>query len=299
MKIAWIAAAALGLAVAARASAADGIEGRWRAASGNVEVEIKPCGAAFCGTIVRVLGNKSMADPSVDLGAKPALGLVVLSNFLPSSDGSFEGFVYDREAVQTYRCTLSLDASDRLVVHGYIGWPVFGRSQLWTRVTDDGSSRADGVTAPEFAGIERWLNSEPLTMRALRGKVVLVDFWTLACGNCIAALPHVAKWWDTYRDQGLVVVGVHTPETPEEAKPEAIEQAVQRFDIRYPVAEDGAYATWKAYGNHYWPAVYLVDARGRIAQSWFGEGSYYAIEASIRELLHEAQRPESTSSHLN
>lgn len=147
----------------------------------------------------------------------------------------------------------------------------------------------DAPPAPEFAGIERWLNSEPLTMRELRGKVVLVDFWTLACSNCIHTLPHVAKWWETYRDQGLVVVGVHTPETPEEARISSLVDAVKRFDIRYPVAHDAKSETWKAYGNHYWPAVYLVDARGRIVEKWFGEGSYYAIEASIRSLLAQAR----------
>ena len=294
MKTSWI-AAALCAALAAGDAAAAGIEGVWRTASGNLEVEIKPCGAALCGTVVRVLSSKSMADPSTDLGDKPGLGLVVLSNFLPATDGSFEGFIYDREAVQTYRCNLSLDPSDLLVVHGYLGWRAIGRSQLWTRVSGDGAARSGGAAAPEFVGIDRWLNSEPLTLGQLRGKVVVIDFWTLACGNCIATLPHVAKWDETYRDQGLVVIGVHTPETPEEAKPDAIASAVKRFGIRYPVAEDGAYATWKAYGNHYWPAVYLIDARGRIAASWNGEGSYYAIEASIRELLRDAQRADSAA----
>jgi thiol-disulfide isomerase/thioredoxin len=184
------------------------------------------------------------------------------------------------------------------VVHGYLGWPALGKSQLWTRVGTDGSARSGGISAPEFAGIERWLNSEPLTLRALRGKVVLVDFWTLACGNCIATLPHVAKWDESYRGQGLVVIGVHTPETAEEAKPDAIANAVKRFGIRYPVAEDGAYATWKAYGNHYWPAVYLIDSQGRIAQSWFGEGSYHEIEASIRALLSQARRADSAANEL-
>ena len=297
MKTAWI-AAALCAALATGTASAAGIEGTWRTASGNLEVEVKPCGAAFCGAVVRVLSNRSMADPNADLGDKPGLGLVLLSNFLPAADGSWEGFIYDREAVQTYRCNLSLDASDQLVVHGYLGWPAFGKSQLWTRVSADGSARSGGIAAPEFAGIERWLNSEPLTLRELRGKVVLVDFWTLACGNCIAELPHVAKWDETYRDQGLVVIGVHTPETPEEAKPDAIARAVQRFGIRYPVAEDGAYATWKAYGNHYWPAVYLIDKQGRIAKSWNGEGSSYAIEASIRELLAEPSRADSAMNEL-
>ncbi len=292
MKTSW-SAVALTLTFALCAAGARGapIEGTWRTESGNLEVEIKPCGAALCGTVTRVLANRSMSDSGADLGDRPGLGLVVLSNFLPAGDGAWAGFIYDREAVQTYRCNLSLDGEGRLVVHGYLGWPALGRTQLWTRVTPSAARAA----APEFAGIERWLNSEPLTLAGLRGKVVLVDFWTLACENCIATLPHVAEMHERYREQGLVVVGVHTPETAEEAKPETIARAVERFGIRYPVAEDGGYATWKAYGNHYWPAVYLIDSQGRIADHWFGEGSYYAIEASIRELLAEARGAQSAA----
>jgi len=276
------------LLFAAGAASAAGIEGRWLTASGNAEVEIKPCGAALCGTIVRIVANRSMAEPSRAMADRPGLGLVVLSNFLPAGDGSFEGFIYDREAVQTYRCSLALDANGRLVVHGYLGWSWIGSTQLWTRVGDEGAARSDAPQAPEFAGIERWLNSEPLSMRALRGKVVLVDFWTLGCVNCIHTLPTVEKWWETYRDRGLVVVGVHTPETPEERQLERLAEAVHRFGLRYPIAHDADSATWKAWDNHYWPAFYLVDAQGRIAQQWFGEGSDYAIEASIRDLLDRA-----------
>jgi len=286
MRTSWI-AAALGAWLLAGAAGAGNLEGVWRTASGNLDVEIKPCGAALCGTVVRVLQNQSMAHPGTEMGNVPGLGLVLLSNFLPSGEGTWAGFIYDREAAQTYRCNLSLDEGDRLVVHGYLGWPMLGRTQLWTRVSGDGAARA-GPPAPEFAGIARWLNTEPLTLQSLRGKVVLVDFWTLACGNCIATLPHVAEWDGRYRGRGLVVVGVHTPETPEEADPGAIADAVQRFGIHYPIAEDSAYATWKAYRNHHWPAVYLIDKQGRIARSWTGEGSYYAIETSIRELLAQS-----------
>ena len=287
---------ALGLLAAAGATGAE-IEGTWRTQSGNLDVEIKPCGAALCGTVVKVLGNASMARPGQAMADKPGLGLVLLSNFLPAADGTWEGFIYDRESVQTYRCNLALDGEGRLVVLGYLGYHALGRSQLWTRVGADGAA-AGGRPAPEFAGIERWLNTEPLTLAGLRGKVVLVDFWTLACGNCIATLPHVAKWDERYREQGLVVVGVHTPETPEEANPDAIADAVKRFGIRYPVAEDRGYATWKAYGNQAWPAVYLIDKRGRIARTWVGEGSYYAIESAIRELLAQTGGGESAANEV-
>ena len=288
--------AALSLVLVALAPVAPAAEpaGRWRSASGNVEVEIAPCGTALCGTIVRVLSNRSMADPSVELPNLPGVGLVVLSNFLPSAsgDGSLEGFIYDRESRKTYACTMSLESPDRLALHAYVGFQMLGRTQVWTRVDAEGNA----ALAPEFTGIARWMNSPPLSLAALRGKVVLVDFWTAACGNCIAALPHVARWHDKYAAQGLVVVGVHTPETPYEALPETVDKAIARWKIRYPVAADDDYATWKAYGNHYWPAVYLIDAQGRIALYHAGEGAYDEIETAIQSLLREAQGRKSASS---
>jgi cytochrome c biogenesis protein CcdA/thiol-disulfide isomerase/thioredoxin len=142
--------------------------------------------------------------------------------------------------------------------------------------------------APEFAGIETWLNSEPLTMRGLRGKVVLVDFWTYSCVNCVRTLPYITAWHDKYGDQGLVIVGVHTPEFAYERQTHNVQTALQRFGITYPVAQDNRYATWKAYDNHYWPARYLVDRNGRIVLEHFGEGYNDEMEQAIRTLL--AQR---------
>lgn len=139
--------------------------------------------------------------------------------------------------------------------------------------------------APEFVGIERWLNAEPQTMSALRGKVVLVDFWTYSCINCIHTLPYVRHWYDKYRDKGLVVVGVHTPEFASEKSTENVKAAIKRFGIPYPVAQDNAYATWGAYGNQYWPALYLIDANGNIVYEHFGEGRYAETEAAIQRLL--------------
>ncbi len=149
------------------------------------------------------------------------------------------------------------------------------------------SSTPAGRPAPEFVGIERWLNSPPLTMQGLRGKVVLIDFWTFACSNCIHTLPEVARWHDAYADRGLVIVGVHTPETDFEQMSDQLDKAIARFRIRYPVAQDNAHATWKAWDNHYWPAFYLVDRRGCVAFTHFGEGETEAIEAAIRRLLDE------------
>ena len=144
---------------------------------------------------------------------------------------------------------------------------------------------ADHGPAPELAGIEAWLNSAPLTMRSLRGKVVLVDFWTFGCGNCVSTLPYVTAWYERFKDQGLVVLGVHTPEFPFERPTASVRAAVERFGITYPVAQDNGYATWKAYDNHYWPAQYLVDRHGTIVRKHFGEGQYDEMEAAIRALL--------------
>ncbi len=142
--------------------------------------------------------------------------------------------------------------------------------------------------APEFAGISKWLNSDPLTMQSLKGKVVLVDFWTYTCINCIRTLPFVTSWYEKYKDQGFVVVGVHTPEFEFEKKTENVENAIKQFGITYPVGQDNDYATWNAYSNHYWPAKYLIDAKGNVRYSHFGEGDYDITEENIKRLLAEA-----------
>jgi thiol-disulfide isomerase/thioredoxin len=139
--------------------------------------------------------------------------------------------------------------------------------------------------APEFTGIDLWLNSEPLDMAKLRGKVVLVDFWTYSCINCAHTLPALVKWHRAYKDQGLVVIGVHTPEFPYERETAGLQTAMQRFHIEYPVAQDNHYATWQAYNNQYWPAQYLIDRNGRIVRQHFGEGGYEEMEQAIREQL--------------
>ncbi|MEM5427932.1 thioredoxin family protein [Cupriavidus oxalaticus] len=151
------------------------------------------------------------------------------------------------------------------------------------------AAAADFGKAPEFTGIEKWLNSEPLTLAGLRGKVVLVDFWTFDCINCIRTLPHVRQWYDKYRDKGLVVVGVHTPEFGYEKSTANVQAAIKRFDIRYPVAQDNMYATWNAWRNQYWPALYLVDASGNVVYKHFGEGNYAQTEAAIQKALADAK----------
>lgn len=153
--------------------------------------------------------------------------------------------------------------------------------------------------APEFSGIAKWLNSEPLTMAALRGKVVLIDFWTYSCINCIRTLPYVTKWFDTYKDRGFVVIGVHTPEFAFEKETSNVQDAIKKFGIHYPVAQDNDYATWQQYNNRYWPAEYLIDQRGNVVYTHFGEGNYDITENAIRQLLGmDAEKKELNESRL-
>jgi len=163
----------------------------------------------------------------------------------------------------------------------------------------DGTAAQDGKIAaapplpvegemPSLAGAGPWLNSQPLTTAGLRGKVVLVDFWTYSCINWLRTLPHVRAWAEKYRGQGLVVIGVHSPEFEFEKNVDNVRKAVADMRIDYPVAVDSGHAVWRAFDNQYWPATYVVDAQGRIRNHHFGEGGYERIERVIQQLLAEA-----------
>lgn len=143
-------------------------------------------------------------------------------------------------------------------------------------------------TLPALSGPVAWLNSPPLTAEGLKGKVVLVDFWTYSCVNCLRTIPYVRAWAEKYRDQGLVVIGVHTPEFAFEKRPDNVEKAIADLGIVYPVAVDNDYAIWRAFNNRYWPVHYLIDALGRIRHHHFGEGDYDQSERVIQQLLAEA-----------
>jgi thiol-disulfide isomerase/thioredoxin len=154
--------------------------------------------------------------------------------------------------------------------------------------------------APGFIGISRWLNTQddrPLSLTQLRGKVVLVDFWTYSCINCLRTLSHLEAWDARYRKAGLAIVGVHTPEFAFEHDLGNVRRAVKRLGIRYPVALDNDYATWNAYLNEFWPAEYLIDARGHLRGAHFGEGRYDETEHEIRTLLasRDAELPRPTA----
>jgi thiol-disulfide isomerase/thioredoxin len=143
---------------------------------------------------------------------------------------------------------------------------------------------------PGFDEATGWLNSAPLATEDLRGKVVLVDFWTYTCINWLRTLGYIRAWADKYAGQGLVVVGVHTPEFPFERDIENVRQAVKDMAVEYPVALDSDYAIWRAFGNRYWPAVYIADAEGRIRHHQFGEGGYEVCERVVQQLLRDAGR---------
>jgi thiol-disulfide isomerase/thioredoxin len=150
------------------------------------------------------------------------------------------------------------------------------------------SNLPDLGKAPNFTGIVAWINSPPLTLSQLKGKVVLVDFWTYSCINCIRSIPYLNAWYNAYGNDGLVIVGVHTPEFSFEKNYSNVATAVQSFGISYPVALDSNYGTWDAYKNQYWPADYLIDDNGTIRYVQLGEGDYNGTETAIRGLLQSA-----------
>jgi cytochrome c biogenesis protein CcdA/thiol-disulfide isomerase/thioredoxin len=139
--------------------------------------------------------------------------------------------------------------------------------------------------APEFHGIAHWLNSKPLTLSELRGRVVLIDFWTYSCINCLRTLPYIRAWDDRYRDAGLTIVGVHSPEFAFERVESNVRENVRKLGVRYPIALDNDFVTWQSWHNQYWPAKYLIDKRGRVRYFHFGEGEYGKTEEALRTLL--------------
>jgi cytochrome c biogenesis protein CcdA/thiol-disulfide isomerase/thioredoxin len=164
-----------------------------------------------------------------------------------------------------------------------------GRESVTSRkpVRVEAGALPDYGAAPNFAGIDHWLNSQPLTVRHLRGKVVLIDFWTYSCINCLRTLPYLKAWYGTYAKDGFVIVGVHTPEFAFEHVLSNVRRATHDLGIRYPVALDNEYGTWNSWQNEYWPAEYLIDRSGHVREGHFGEGNYAETEHNIRTLLAE------------
>jgi thiol-disulfide isomerase/thioredoxin len=179
---------------------------------------------------------------------------------------------------------------------GYVnGWGLLGAVSMGiSRLTSGGqmipsrtlTAEAEAPTAPEISN-GTWINSEPLTLKSLQGRVVLIEFWTFACYNCQNTLPTIRKWDAQYRDQGLTIIGVHTPELDYERNVDNLRREVANLGIKYPVVTDNDYSTWKAYGVEAWPTVFVLDKKGHVRWTHVGEGAYDETEAVIKKLLAE------------
>ncbi len=243
-------------------------------------------GAATSLALAILAGGRIFASLKRSLGAgewiRRGLGVAVLAAVAGIALG-WDGSVLTR---------LSQSGTDRLEqsLLGFAGRT--GGAGKTDAPTGDGAmqhaSLESDAQMPSLAGATAWLNSPPLTREALRGKVVLVDFWTYSCINCLRALPYVKRWYETYKNHGLVVIGVHTPEFAFERDAENVRRAVGELGIEYPVAIDDDYAIWRGFANQYWPAHYFIDASGAIRAHHFGEGDYAGSERIIRELLTQA-----------
>jgi cytochrome c biogenesis protein CcdA/thiol-disulfide isomerase/thioredoxin len=244
------------------------------------------------------LGGRKLLDRVRAAGRGPAvqraLGVVMLATALAvatDADVRFQTALADHFPSVLVNPTGSIErshaVSTRLAeLHGG-----GGRFTQSAHAATNGKSLPVLGQAPDFTGTQRWFNTpggKPLTLAGLRGRVVLIDFWTYTCINCIRTLPYTRAWDAAYRSRGLTVVGVHTPEFQFEHDAGNVQAAIAQNHLRYPVAQDNDYKTWNAWGNEYWPAEYLIDAKGRVRYVHFGEGADKKTEAAIRSLLGEA-----------
>ena len=248
-----------------------------------------PCAGPVLAAILALVAGAQAAD------AAPRLAFFAVGAALPML-----GIAYGGQAITTRVRTLARHAPRIRQVFG--AWVILTAAAMLTHqdvriavalaswwpsaeATETGAAAAVGTPAPEFAGITGWVNSPPLTMQGLHGRVVLVDFWTYGCVNCIRTLPAMKRLQERYGSKGLVIVGVHTPEFAFERPLQGLRDAVAREGIGYAVAQDNDYATWNAYGNRYWPALYLIDREGHVVFRHFGEGDEAAIEERVAQAL--------------
>jgi cytochrome c biogenesis protein CcdA/thiol-disulfide isomerase/thioredoxin len=253
-------------------------------------------GAATSLAVALLLGGKVFAAMKRSIGAGEwlrrglgaamlagvaaiALGLDtgILARFSTASTGGIEQVLVGRLAGKSPRDSAAMTAQNPVSEEGVL--PVADKAPSALPVEGN---------LPPLSGAVQWLNSPPLDAQALKGKVVLVDFWTYSCINCLRTLPYVKAWAEKYRDQGLVVIGVHAPEFAFERDVKNVTQAMKDLGINYPVAIDNEFKIWRAFNNEYWPAHYFADAQGRIRYHHFGEGEYAESERVIQQLLREA-----------
>jgi cytochrome c biogenesis protein CcdA/thiol-disulfide isomerase/thioredoxin len=249
------------------------------------------------------LGGRRLLDAARAAGRGPlvqrVLGVVMVGTaavIVSGADVSFDQFV--AQHIPDVNLTASLERSHTVTsrLHDVTGHNTRFAESASSSAAGSGGGRAPLPAlgaAPDFTGTQRWFDTpggRPLTLASLRGRVVLVDFWTYTCINCIRTLPYLEAWDSRYRASGLTIVGVHTPEFSFEHDAGNVAHAISQFGIRYPVVQDNNYGTWNAYGNQYWPADYLVDATGQVRYAAFGEGDYGRTESAIRALLAEAGR---------
>ncbi len=255
-------------------------------------------GAATSLALVLLVGGRVFAAMKHSLGAaewvKKGLGITVLIAVAAVASGLDTGFLTNISLSNT--SSLEQRLIDRLRPASKEAKGSLQSSAVTSGEPDKtvgaGAVRAPNLGVeggfPSLAGAVAWLNSPPLTPEGLKGKVVLIDFWTYSCINCLRSIPFVKAWAEKYKDHGLVVIGVHTPEFAFERKVSNVQAAVSDLKIGYPVAVDSEYAIWRAFGNEYWPAHYFIDAQGRTRYHHFGEGDYDESERVIQELLAEA-----------
>jgi cytochrome c biogenesis protein CcdA/thiol-disulfide isomerase/thioredoxin len=242
-------------------------------------------GAATSLSVALLAGGRVFAAMKRSLGAEEwirrILGVAVLAAVLAAAFGFDQGLLTRISLAGT--SGLEQRLVNRIRPAGQPAKVAPGQS------TDPGEigSGSALTTLPDLSGATAWINSPPVTSGALRGKVVLVDFWTYSCINCLRSLPYVKAWSEKYRNSGLVVIGIHTPEFPFEKDESNVRKAVRDLGVLYPVAMDNDYRIWRSFNNRYWPAHYFIDATGRIRFHHFGEGNYEESEKWIRDLLAE------------
>lgn len=241
-------------------------------------------GAALPLLIIAYGGQKALSIPSLAKYSERIRQLFGILMILTAVALAFNWDVAFQQSILDYIPSIQLENNVRL--QGELQ-KLRGTSPFETIETGAKQGELPFIApAPPFEGISAWINSPPLTLADLKGKVVLIDFWTYSCINCIRTIPYLRNWYDSYKDRDFLIIGVHTPEFEFEKDVNNVKKAVKRFKITYPVALDNHYKTWQAYHNSYWPAHYLIDQNGIVREVHFGEGHYLQTENDIRSLLH-------------